>query len=80
MRADPRPEAAEIPAGVAKPAGAIEPLLSQDDLTRVLNASRRTVERMRSAGKLPKPDLLLNRMPRWRPETIRRWIERGGRP
>jgi hypothetical protein len=53
-------------------------LLSQGDLVRVLNASRRTIERLRSAGKLPKPDLFLNKMPRWRPETIRAWIERGG--
>jgi predicted DNA-binding transcriptional regulator AlpA len=55
------------------------------DLARVLNCSRRVVERMRAAGRLPKPDLFVgNRSPRWRPETIRRWIDeqaqgRGGR-
>jgi excisionase family DNA binding protein len=61
-------------------AALIEPLLSVDDLARTLNASRRTIERMRSAGKLPRPDLHLGKLPRWKPETIRRWIEGGGRP
>jgi excisionase family DNA binding protein len=55
------------------------PLLSVDDLARILNASRRTIERLRSAGKLPKPDLLIGKMPRWRHETVRDWIEGGGR-
>jgi hypothetical protein len=64
----------------AKLTDALTPLLSQEDLTRVLNASRRTVERMRSAGRLPRPDLHLGRVPRWKPETIQRWIEGGGCP
>jgi hypothetical protein len=58
----------------------IEPLLSIDDLAVILHCSRRLVERMRSAGKLPPPDLLVGRMPRWKPETIRQWIEQGGAP
>jgi hypothetical protein len=67
-----------------KLADVLAPLLSQDDLARVLNASRRTVERMRAGGKLPRPDLYVGKMPRWRPETVRRWIDeqaqgRGGR-
>ena len=35
----------------------IEPLLSIDDLAAILRCSRRVVERMRSAGKVPKPDV-----------------------
>jgi predicted DNA-binding transcriptional regulator AlpA len=58
----------------------IEPLLRVADLTRVLNCSRRVVERMRAAGRLPSPDLHIGKMPRWRPATIRQWIEEGGRP
>jgi predicted DNA-binding transcriptional regulator AlpA len=58
----------------------LEPLLSIADLVRVLNASRRVVERLKSAGKLPRPDLIIGRMPRWRPDTIRQWIEQGGKP
>jgi excisionase family DNA binding protein len=54
-------------------------LFSQDDLVHLLNAGRRTIERMRAAGKLPKPDLYVGRMPRWRRETVRDWIEGGGR-
>ena len=63
----------------ANPIGTIEPLLSVDDLARVLNGSRRTVERMRAAGKLPRPDLHIGKCPRWKPETIRQWIEGGGK-
>jgi hypothetical protein len=50
------------------------------DLSLALGVSRRALERERSAGRLPPPDLTLGRMPLWRPETIRDWIERGGRP
>jgi len=54
---------------------AIESLITVDDLAMVLVTTRRTVDRMRSAGKIPKPDLHVGKMPRWRPETIRRWID-----
>jgi excisionase family DNA binding protein len=57
---------------------AVAPLLSIDDVAEALSCSRRLVERMRSAGKLPKPDLHVGRMPRWSRETIAKWIERGG--
>ena len=51
-----------------------------NDLPIALGVSRRTLERERSAGRFPKPDPTVGRMPLWRPETIREWIERGGRP
>jgi predicted DNA-binding transcriptional regulator AlpA len=64
-----------------KVAADIESLLRMTDLIRVLNCSRRIVERLRSSGRLPKPDLYVGkRSPRWKPATIRRWIEEGGRP
>jgi len=72
---DPRPEARR---GPTLPAG-IEPMLSIDDLVALLSCSRRLVERMRSAGRVPRPDIKVGKMPRWRVETIRRWIEGGGR-
>ena len=53
--------------------------LRLDDLAAALGVSRRAVERERAAGRFPKPDLLLGRMPLWKVETIRAWIERGGR-
>ncbi len=58
----------------------IEPLLGIDDLAALLNCCRRLVERMRSAGKIPKPDIKIGKMPRWKAATIRAWIERGGKP
>ena len=46
--------------------------MSLDELATVLNCSRRLVVRMRAAGKVPKPDMKVGKMPRWRVETIRR--------
>jgi predicted DNA-binding transcriptional regulator AlpA len=60
-------------------ATAIAPLLRISDLQRILACDRRTIERMRAAGKLPPPDLHIGRSPRWREETIRAWIEGGGK-
>jgi|SRR5271157_1332229 len=57
----------------------IEPMLHIDDLAELLSCSRRLVERMRSAGKVPKPDFHVGRCPRWKPATIRAWIDRGGK-
>lgn len=50
-----------------------------DELAEALGVSRRTIERERSVGRFPRPDLTIGRMPLWQPETIRRWVERGGR-
>jgi predicted DNA-binding transcriptional regulator AlpA len=58
----------------ATQAPAIEPLLSITDVAKTLSCSRRLVERMRAANKLPKPDLHVGKMPRWRAESIRKWI------
>lgn len=71
-----------IPIAVVAPTLSIEPLLRLTDLPAVLNCGIRTLERLKSAGRLPKPDLLIGtgnrKSPRWKPETIRRWIEDGG--
>jgi predicted DNA-binding transcriptional regulator AlpA len=52
--------------------------LRLDELATALGISRRAIERERSAGRFPRPDLTIGRMPLWRPETIREWLERGG--
>lgn len=57
----------------------IEPLLSITDLAATLSVSRRNIERLRAAGKLPPPDMRIGRMSRWKPETIRLWIDAGGK-
>ncbi len=64
--------------GRTLPAG-IEPMLGIDDLAALLSCSRRLVERMRSAGKVPRPDIKIGKMTLWKAATIRAWIERGGR-
>ena len=53
-------------------------LIRLDELADRLGISRRTIERERSAGRFPRPDLTVGKMPLWRPETIREWIEGGG--
>jgi len=58
----------------------MEPMLGMGELAAFLSCSRRLVERMRSAGKVPKPDMHVGRCPRWTPATIRTWIKSGGKP
>jgi predicted DNA-binding transcriptional regulator AlpA len=75
----------ELPRGVvhvSEPLNvAVERLLLRlDEVAAALGVSRRAIERLRSAGRFPRPDLRIGRMPLWTPETIRRWVERGGRP
>jgi hypothetical protein len=50
-----------------------------DELAESLGVSRRIIERERAAGRWPRPDLHIGKMSLWKPETIRRWIEGGGR-
>ena len=57
----------------------MERLFGMDELATFLSCSRRQVERMRSAGKVPPPDMHVGRMPRWKPAAIRAWIDRGGK-
>jgi hypothetical protein len=90
MSHTPEHQAALRPLGNFKMADAIEakpepspiPRLTWrlGDISKALGISRRALERERSAGRLPKPDLTIGRMPLWRVETIQAWIERGGRP
>ena len=50
-----------------------------DELSRLLGVSRRTIERVRSAGRFPKPCKILGkRTPLWSVQTIRQWVEEGG--
>lgn len=56
-------------------APAIEPLLTLADVADALAVSRRVVERLKASGKLPPPDVRIGKLPRWKPATIRRWID-----
>ncbi len=77
---DPRPEPQDLAVKLGMTlASAIRPLLRISGLERLFDCDRRTIERMRAAGKLPPPDLFIGNSPRWREETIQAWIERGGR-
>jgi hypothetical protein len=60
-------------------AGLVEPLLSRRDLQHILRVSSALLDRLRAGGKIPPPDLVLSRSPRWKAATIRAYLERGGR-
>jgi predicted DNA-binding transcriptional regulator AlpA len=71
--ADPDPSPPEVADGT------IPRLLRIADLCDILGCDRRTLERMRSAGTLPRPTLHVGtRSPRWTQAMISSWIERGG--
>ncbi len=78
------PEAADPPHVILSPGVAMAAVVDRlalrlDELADSLGVSRRSLERLRSAGRFPKPDAVIGRMPVWKPETIRDWLERGGR-
>jgi predicted DNA-binding transcriptional regulator AlpA len=52
--------------------------LRLDEVAKSLGVSRRAIERARSAGRFPAPDCRIGKCPLWSPETIRRWVARGG--
>jgi len=56
----------------------IESLLSVNEVAAALGCVRRTLERLRSTGAFPKPDLQVGRCPRWKASTINAWIAQGG--
>jgi hypothetical protein len=75
--AGPRPG---IPTGLAESLArlalaGIEPPLEPDDWALILKVSRREVDRLRSAGRLPKADFYLGRSPRWCAATARDWMK-----
>jgi predicted DNA-binding transcriptional regulator AlpA len=53
--------------------------LRLDELAAALGVSRRSIERERSAGRFPRPDVQFGRSPLWRVETIRQWLGGGDR-
>ena len=57
-----------IPPGVAV-------LLEPKQIAACLAVTDRTLRALRSTGEFPVPDLYLGRLPRWRAETLARWIE-----
>jgi len=52
----------------------LETLLSLGEIAAYLGVGRRTVERWRAGGVLPKPDLERGRVKRWKPSTLASWL------
>jgi hypothetical protein len=81
----PEPATIPLPAGVVPVSEALDAAVElltwrMDHVARALGISRRVLEHERAAGRFPPPDLQIGRMPMWMPQTIRTWVERGGRP
>ncbi|MCC7419985.1 MAG: helix-turn-helix domain-containing protein [Planctomycetaceae bacterium] len=62
---NPHDEAAQVP-----------PLLTAKQLAKLLQISTRSIWRLRSAGKLPKP-VEIGGSVRWNHQTVREWVSQG---
>jgi len=69
--ANARPESPDRPLVVPVP----RLTLRLDEAASALGLSRRSVERLRSAGRFPNPDVQVNKMPLWRPSSLERWLD-----
>jgi predicted DNA-binding transcriptional regulator AlpA len=49
-----------------------------DELADSLGVSRRCIERERAAGRFPRPDLIVGKMPLWKPATVENWMSSKG--
>ena len=62
-------------------AATVEPLLvSRRQLAALLSVGVATLDRMKSAGRIPAPVTLSPGCIRWRLDTVRRWLAVGRRP
>ncbi len=75
-----RQEPASAATGLPKRPAVDRLALRPKDLETVIGVDERTIQRWRSSGKFPKPDIAIGRTLLWRVETIKAWLERGGRP
>ena len=63
----------------ARPGASIPPgtpiVLEPAQIAAALAVTDRTFRALRSSGEFPGPDLHIGRLPRWKSETLARWIE-----
>jgi predicted DNA-binding transcriptional regulator AlpA len=78
-----RPPGELLPPGVHQISEAMEGVVERlayrlDEIASSLGVSRRLIERERAAGRFPKPDLQIGRVPLWTRKTLIEWIADGG--
>lgn len=56
--------------------GSTVQLISADTFAKMLEISKRTLQRLQSKGELPRP-IRLGGSVRWRLDTVNEWIENG---
>ena len=52
----------------------IEPMLSLEDIARMVRCDKRTIQTWRAQGFLCQPDLVHGKTVRWAPSTVRAWM------
>lgn len=57
----------------------LAPLLTKQDVARLLAVSTRTVDRLKDGGRMPKPFMVGGNC-RWRPEALEEWVAGGCKP
>lgn len=51
--------------------------LRLDEIAEAIGISRRGIDRERSAGRFPRPDRVVGKVPLWAPTTVADWLQRG---
>jgi excisionase family DNA binding protein len=64
---------------IRRSGGELPPLMTINQLAKLLQCSTRTVARMRRAGHVPRPVKIGGAL-RWRADDVREWIEEGCNP
>ena len=47
-------------------------------VARLLGVHVRTIERLLSGNKFPRPDAHAGKCPLWKPSTVQAWLDKGG--
>jgi hypothetical protein len=66
-------------AAATPPQPPLDELVGPDHIAAAWKCSRRYIERLRSTGHFPKPDLMLGRLPRWRVSSVNALVRPDGR-
>lgn len=61
-----------------EPSKELQRMLRPSEVAEVIGISRRSFDRLRSRGEVPRPDFEQGKLLRWWPTTILRWLNTEG--